>query len=243
MPNSGTTTGALTPKPPKAAWKTPEQLNYLTSHMTDFVTHQTAGSLDRFWPRVFDGWYKQWPISPTPEAIKDCGSSAGAILKARSENNQVRIKASLLLSFTNISSQKIRTWFHNQARPTSKSSKSDLRLNQIEKRKLAPAQAYCTYAWDSGLREIVVARWEEHKKSNLTAQENVTVDESAEVSTSHIPIDFKLKIAKEVYDSLSPDEKKLVDDRREEDRKKLYRPIQEIEDIEERDTKLASHEL
>ena len=58
---------------------------------------------------------------------------------------------------------------------------------------------------------------------------------------SHIPINFRLKIAREAYNSLSAEEKRQVDDRREAERLKLYRKIPEIEDIEERDKKLALH--
>ena len=60
-------------------------------------------------------------------------------------------------------------------------------------------------------------------------------------SASHIPIDFKLKIAKKIYESLDPDEKKRIDDRREEDRQRMYRAIPKIENIEERNEKLLTH--
>ena len=59
---------------------------------------------------------------------------------------------------------------------------------------------------------------------------------------SHIPIDFKLKIAKEVYNGLSSEEKALVETRREEERKKLYRSIPNITNTEERDKKLLMHQ-
>lgn len=60
---------------------------------------------------------------------------------------------------------------------------------------------------------------------------------------SHIPIAFKLKIAKEEYDKLSDEARKLVDDRREEDASKLYKTIPEITDIGERSEKLTLHQL
>ena len=77
----------------------------------------------------------------------------------------------------------------------------------------------------------------------MVADDDDPSPESTETSesASHVPIDFKLKVAKEVYDSLSPKSKKKVDDRREKDRKEQYRPILEITDIEERDKKLALH--
>jgi hypothetical protein len=131
-------------------------------------------------------------------------------------------------------------WFHNQARPTSKPPKSDLRLNQTDKRKLAPAQAYCNYAGKSGLKEIVEARWNQHIKSNPAALDGGSAEDFA--SGDKIPLTFMLKIAKEVYDALSPEERKIVDDRREEDRQKLYRSIQDIDDVGERDAKLTKHE-
>lgn len=134
-----------------------------------------------------------------------------------------------------IPQQNIRTWYYNHSRPTARSTKSDLHLTKTEKRKLAPAQAYLSYFWDHGFKEVVQARWEEHKISNPTPD----ADDSSE--QSGVPIYFKLKVAKEAYDSLTPDEKKNVDDRREANRNKLYQSIQDIRDIEERDAKLTTH--
>ena len=134
-------------------------------------------------------------------------------------------------------------WFHNHGRPSSRPTKSDLRLSQNEKRKLAPVQAYCAYAWDEGLRDTVITRWEEQKLIHVSADDDDPVADSIETpsSGSHIPIDFKLKVAREIYNSLSPEEKKRINDRREEDRKKMYRTISEITSVEERDKKLLEH--
>ena len=242
---SGTPEGAPTPKLPRTAWKTGEQLEYLLSQWPAFISHQTAGKLDRFWPHVYDTWYKNWPINPTPQALKQHGMREEAILMLRSENNQVRITEFYPHPLiTHVPRQRIRTWFHNQARPSSRTAKSDLRLNQNEKRKLAPAQAYCTYAWNSGLKETVIELWENQKRSDMFTDEDDPSPESigAPDSGDHIPINFKLKVAKDAYNKLSPEEKKQVDERREEDRKKLYRSIQDIESINERDEKLILHQ-
>lgn len=59
---------------------------------------------------------------------------------------------------------------------------------------------------------------------------------------SHIPINFKLKIAREVYNSLSKEERKKIDHRREEEWKKMHRSIPEITGVEERDKKLLEHQ-
>ena len=77
----------------------------------------------------------------------------------------------------------------------------------------------------------------------MSADDDDPVADSIETpsSGSHIPIDFKLKVAREIYNSLSPEEKKRINDRREEDRKKMYRTISEITSVEERDKKLLEH--
>ncbi|KAF9642316.1 hypothetical protein BDM02DRAFT_3193503 [Thelephora ganbajun] len=221
------TTADASTKPPRTAWKTGEQLEWLLSRWEDFITHQTEGMLDRFWPRVYHAWYLKWPITPTPQSVNQWGSHENAVLTLRSESNT-----------------RIRMWFHNHTRPGSKAAKSDLRLNQNEKRKLAPVQAYCTYAWDKGLWDVVIARWEGQKQSYMSADEDDPTADSIETpgSSSHIPIDFKLKVAKDIYNSLSAEEKKLVDDRHEDERRKLYRSIPEITDIKERDRKLLMHQ-
>jgi hypothetical protein len=90
-PNLGTAIGASTPKAPKAPGKSKEQLDYLNSHLSDFLTHQAAGSLDRFWPRVYDGWHKKWPVAATADDVKEYDSLEGAILVLRTDNNQVRV--------------------------------------------------------------------------------------------------------------------------------------------------------
>lgn len=65
--------------------------------MPDFLTHQSNGSVERFWPRVYEDWYTQWPITPTPQEIAEAGSASGAILIFRNENNKVRILARLFI--------------------------------------------------------------------------------------------------------------------------------------------------
>ena len=93
-PNPGTATGAPAFDSSK---KSEEQLAFLNSWMPEFLVHQTAVTLNRFWPQVFDPWYKRWPIVPPPEAIQKHGSSPNAILVLRTENNQVRIEVCFYL--------------------------------------------------------------------------------------------------------------------------------------------------
>ena len=78
-------------KPSKNCWKSDDQVNYLISHWLDFKAHQAAGALDRFWPRVFDGWYQKWPVTSTPEAVAEYGSPANAVLALRLGTNSVRV--------------------------------------------------------------------------------------------------------------------------------------------------------
>ena len=244
-PDSEPTIGSSTPKPSRSNWRSDEQTEYMLSHWSGYVTHQASKSLDRFWSIVCDGWYQRWPITPTPAMIREHGSSANAKLVVRKDTNKVstitKLSPVLLTVCTLV--QKIRGWFHNRGRPTSKTSKSGLRLHKAEKRKLAPAQAYCTYAWDSGLKETVAARWKQENQLPSDAEEDGLTTESAEASTSNpIPIDFKVKIAKEVYEALPAEEKKKVLDRIEEDHEKAYQPVQRISDIAEKDKKLSAHE-
>lgn len=74
----------------KSSGKSDDQVNYLMSHWLDFKAYQAAGTLDRFWPRVFDGWYTQWPVVATPKAVAEHGSPANAVLALRSGTNGVR---------------------------------------------------------------------------------------------------------------------------------------------------------
>jgi len=91
-------TGPLVPKSSKNGWKTKEQVDYMLSHWPDYTAHQTSKTLDRFWPLVYDGWYKRWPITPTSEQIGKHGSRANALLVLRSDKNDVSAQKTLSLT-------------------------------------------------------------------------------------------------------------------------------------------------
>jgi len=115
-----------------------------------------------------------------------------------------------------------------------------LRLDAGEKRMLAPVQAYCSYAWDATLRDIVLKRWEEEK-----ARDTFFDDEDPPVGASRgagsVPLAFKLRIAKEEYERLSDEQRNEINRRREEDKKKHGTKVPEIADEGERIEKLLLH--
>ena len=85
------------PKPSRAAWKNGNQLEYLFSQFESYLCHQDKGKLARFWPPIYDTWYKKWPSpEPTPQAIGTHGSVANATLVFRSRNNRVCLTNSYL---------------------------------------------------------------------------------------------------------------------------------------------------
>lgn len=94
MTQSSDPATATTPKPPRAAWKTGEQLEFLLSHWSGFVHHQNEKSLDRFWPKVYYAWYLKWPITPSSESIMQHGNPANATLVLRTDNNTVSVSSS-----------------------------------------------------------------------------------------------------------------------------------------------------
>ena len=134
--------------------------------------------------------------------------------------------------YTNMISQQIKTWFNNRGRTdSSKNGRGDLKLDVNEKRKLAPVQAYCSYAWDSVLRPIVLTRWAQAKTSEtFNDEEDPPEDDDTSSIESCIPLSFKIKIARELYEGLTDAEKDDIDRRREEDRKKMYLRVTELEE-------------
>ena len=115
-----------------------------------------------------------------------------------------------------------------------------MKLDASPKRKLAPLQAYCSYAWDT-LRPIVLTRWEQQKATvTFDDDDDPPVGEDCSPEAC-IPLKFKLQIAKELYDGLTGEEKKAIDVRREADRAKLYRRIPDIDVEGERHEKLRIH--
>lgn len=116
-----------------------------------------------------------------------------------------------------------------------------MKLDASEKKKLAPVQAYCSYAWKTSLRQIVLESWEEHKAED-TFDDDDDPPEDATGLSAIIPLAFKLKIAKREYEKLSDDEKLAIDHRREEDKKKPHRKIPQIDDEDERIEKLLIHQ-
>lgn len=140
--------------------------------------------------------------------------------------------------------QQIRNWFNNRCRgiDSAKMGRGDLKLDTNEKRKLAPLQAYCSYAWTT-LQPIVLTRWQQSKASaTFDDVEDPSEDAEGTSAEACIPLSFKLKIAKEIFDELSAAEKAEIDTRREEDRKKLYLSIPELTDERDRTAKLEIHQ-
>ena len=235
----------MAPKSSDKDWKSGEQLEFLLSQESSFKRCQDGKTLGQFWPRVFDVWYSRWPI-PTPTTFtREEGSAEGARLMSQKDKNLVRDSfCSLSLYHSNLTpAQQIKTWFNNRGRGgDSKTGRGDLKLDVNEKRKLAPVQAYCSYAWET-LRPIVLTRWEQEKKSNtFEDSDDPPALGDSPTAEAYIPLAFKIKIARELYDQLSVKEKKDIEIRRDEERKKLYRKIPQIPDEGERTAKLRIHE-
>ena len=94
-------------------------------------------------------------------------------------------------------------WFNNQGRCSgTKGTRSDLKLNVNGKRKLAAVQAYCSYAWESTLHTMVLTCWEAQKTSTTFNDDEDPPELSGGSPKGYIPLAFKLKVAREVYDGL-----------------------------------------
>lgn len=233
--------------PPPGAWKTGEQLEFLLANEQAFKRAQEAKTLDRFWRKVFEEWYHQWEIPSSPSLILEYGSVAEGRVMLQKETNGVRFNHCSCPRHPNLTSfymQRIKQWFNNRGRCSgTKGSRGDLKLDVKGKRKLAALQAYCSYAWDSTLRPIVLTRWEAQKKSATFDDDDDPPEVGEGPPEGYIPLAFKLKIAKELYDGLPIEAKKEIDRRREEDREKLYRKIPDIVDDGERNAKLQIHKM
>ena len=225
------------PKPSRLDWKTEEQRTFLVNRWESFKRAQDAKALDRFWAKLFEDWYTFWPVPSSPSLVQKYGSIEEGHLALQKEKNSVCDSFYPLHPYrTNLTLvQQLKQWFNNQCRSgtdSAKGSRGDLKLDVNGKRKLAPVQAYCSYAWESTLCPLVLSRWEAQKRSTATTSDKCTSEESS------IPLAFKLKVAKEEYQKLTKEQKDEVDRRREEDRNKMYRKIADIADDEERYQKL-----
>ena len=230
--------------PSKAAWKTGEQLEFLISNWVTFVRHQGAKKLDHFWPRLFEDWHKRWPPHSTPALNKKYETEEAARLMVQKAKNAVRGRYHIfiLIILTRLV-QQIKNWFNNRGRgaDAARGTRGDLKLDRQGGRKLAPVQAYCSYEWETSLRAIVFEQWEKQKYSE-SFEDDEDPPEDATSLEDCIPLSFKLKIAKELYDRLPSEMKKEIDRRREEDKQKLSRRIPEIKDEKERLAKLRIHQ-
>lgn len=136
--------------------------------------------------------------------------------------------------------QQIKNWFNGRGRVT-EGGRGNLKLDAGEKRKLAPVQAYCSYAWETSLRDIVLKRWEKEKGVD-TFPDDEDPPEEADGTEACIPLAFKLKVARKEYEALSKEQKQEVDRRREEDKKKHGIKLSDITDKGERREKLLYHQ-
>ena len=124
-----------------------------------------------------------------------------------------------------------------------KGGRGDLKLDHGERRMLAPVQAYCSYYW-STIQPIVATRWQAEKASETFDDDDDPPDDDADTQQTGgwIPLSFKLKIARELYEELPKEVKRDIDLRREGDKEKWHRKIPDIEDDKERAEKLQYHQ-
>ena len=229
----------MPPKTPDPGWKTGEQLEFLFAHLPDFRACQDDKTLGDFWEKLFNDWYDKWPL---PHVMSEAhGSVENTRIMLRKEKNAVRGNSLSHLHRTNlVFPQQIKTWFNNRGRGgDSVKARKDLKLDTNEKRKLAPVQAYCSYAWAT-LQPIVLARWEGQKMTTTFNDDEDPLEPPSKEPP--IPLAFKLKIAKEVFEALPIEAKAEIDLRREEDRLRLTRKISDIKNEEERIAKLQTHQ-
>ena len=234
---------SMPPKPTRTDWKTGDQLEFLFGYWRAFKTAQDAKALEPFWNRVFEEWFHEWPVHVTLDEIREFGPMDAPVMHKK-EKKAVRNSFVTHLNLANTPLQKIKQWFHNHGRggtDTARGSRGELKLDVGEKRKLAAVQAYCSYAWNVSLRNIVITRWQQDRGSR-TFDDDEDPQGDGNTMEECIPLAYKLEIAKEVYKGLSADEKKDIDRRREEDRKKMYRRISDIDDDAERLEKLQNHQ-
>ena len=119
-------------------------------------------------------------------------------------------------------------------------TRRDLKLD-VERRKLAAVQAYCSYEWESSLRTLVLEEWDK-RKSSQTFDDDEDPPEDAEGVEDRIPLPFKLKVVKEAYERLTAEQKKQIDRKREDDKRKMFCKIPDTQDNRERIEKLQTHQ-
>ena len=106
---------------------------------------------------------------------------------------------------------------------TGRGSFVDLKLTAGPPKKKAPLQAYVKYYWESKVKQAVLDRWAPTPETDLFGEtengEDQVAWEAMMPMEKNIPLWFRMKVARELYDRESEEVKADVDRRREEEKR------------------------
>jgi hypothetical protein len=193
-----------------------------------FLEHHEKKTLPRFFPSVYEEYFTLWPPTITQEAIEDAkGDAAIALARVRKAQETVRnLTHANDLRANHGADQQIYRWMFNRTRSKhgveGVGSSASLNLTGGPPKKMAAVQTYVKLYWQSKIKPKVIAAWAPTPETDLFGEIDNGEDQvSWEAMTpieKNIPLWFRMKIGRELYEQESDEVKAGIDQLREQEK-------------------------
>jgi hypothetical protein len=199
---------------------TPEQKHWLVGKYDIFKVHQERKTSGQFFPALYEEYFALWPLTPTPEGIEAAGGNLEiALAKLRRFEEHVRDFVLIKHDLHFKRSQRMYRWMPNRARTkhgaNGQGSATGLNLTIGPPRKKAAVQLYVKCYWESKVKPEVIKLWAPTPETDLFGEidngEDQVAWEAMTPMEKNIPLWFKMKVGRALYDAESDEIKGKID--------------------------------
>jgi hypothetical protein len=189
--------------------------------------HQARKTQGQFFPPLYEEYFTLWPLVPTPERIEAArGKVEVALAKLRMFEEHVRdLALPKMISILN-ATQRMYRWMQNRTRTkhggNGQGSSASLNLTTGPQRKKAAVQLYVKSYWETKVKPEVIKLWAPTPETDLFGEidngEDQVAWEAMTPMEKNIPLWFKMKVGRALYDAESEEVKAEIDRVRSQDK-------------------------
>ena len=200
---------------------------WLVENYPQFLDHQAKKTTSQFFPSLYEEYFSKWPPAPTEEEVNEANGKVDvAVAKVRKFEERVRgFELKPLIHSTDHDHQRIYHWMHNRTRSKhgvkGQGPSTTLNLTARRPKKRAALQVYVKYNWESKIKQEVINLWAPTQETDLfgeidNGKEHIAWEAMTPME-KNIPLWFRMKVGRKLYEAESEEVKAEVDRRREQE--------------------------
>lgn len=207
---------------PQPSKRPTDQRIWLADKYGLYVKHRARKTLGQFFTPFYKEFFILWPLTliPTAEAIEAAkGNVAIAAARTRKDEEFVGDLYPPVDLHANNDDQSLYRWMYNHIRTkhgvSGEESSARLNLTAGPPKKKAAVQTYVKLYWETKVKQEVINKWAPTPETDLFDEADIGEDqiswEELTPMDKVIPLWFRMKIGRELYEAESDEVKQEVD--------------------------------